>query len=164
MGEEFLIVALEDISGEKRRGVLERTFFHDILNTCGGVQGLADLLAEPDNDAASEAELKQDLRRLSGHAIDQIASQRQLLAAERGELALQLKPVELRPFLNDIVTLYRHHDVAEGREIELAARGARNRPDGSHDPGAHRREPGEERARSHPARRQGGGQRGAVSR
>ena len=40
----FVSFALEDISHEKRRRVLERIFFHDVLNTAGGVQGLAELL------------------------------------------------------------------------------------------------------------------------
>ncbi len=118
-GATLMILALEDVSAEKRRLVLERTFFHDLLNTCGGVQGLAEILAEPDNDAASEAELKQDLRRLSGHAIEQIASHRTLLAAERGELAVQARALDLRPFLTEIAALYRHHEVAQGKQIEV---------------------------------------------
>jgi signal transduction histidine kinase len=117
-GVKFLILALEDISSEKRRQILERTFFHDLMNTCGGIQGLAEVLADS-GDATLDAEIQADLRRLAGHAIDQIASQRQLLAAERGELAVRVHPVELQPFLDEIVALYRHHDVADGRIIRL---------------------------------------------
>lgn len=118
-GGSFIILGLEDIASEKRRRVLERTFFHDILNACGGMQGLAELLAEPGNDPAGELELKEDLRRLSNVVIEQIVSQRELLAAERGELSLHPKAVELHAFLENVASLYRHHEVAQGRDVRL---------------------------------------------
>jgi signal transduction histidine kinase len=124
LGEDFIILGLENLASEKRRHVLERTFFHDLLNSCGGMQGLAELLADPDNDDATEIELKQDLRRLSTVVIEQIVSQRQLLAAERGELSLHVRPVDLRTFLEEVVSLYRHHEVAQGRALRLEMAGA----------------------------------------
>ena len=36
--EQFTVLVIEDISAEKRRGVLERIFFHDILNTAGSIK------------------------------------------------------------------------------------------------------------------------------
>mgnify|MGYP003339318652 CR=1 FL=1 len=44
-GEDLLLLSLLDISGEKRRAVLERLFFHDVLNSAGGLRGLLHLLA-----------------------------------------------------------------------------------------------------------------------
>ena len=50
MGEnEFISFVVEDISHEKRRKALERIFFHDVLNTAGGVKGLAELLKDEEN-------------------------------------------------------------------------------------------------------------------
>jgi hypothetical protein len=50
----FVIFRLQDISHEKRRRVLERFFFHDVLNTAGVTQNLATLLAGmvPPGDAS----------------------------------------------------------------------------------------------------------------
>ena len=45
-GERFTICSLQDISHEKRRRALERTFFHDVLNTAGGLRGFVELLLE----------------------------------------------------------------------------------------------------------------------
>lgn len=118
-GIEFVVVAVEDISSEKRRSVLERTFFHDLLNTCGGVQRLAELL---DNEAPPpelEVEWKHEMTRLSGVAMDQIQSQRQLLAAERGELGLQVELVQVRDLLEAQVGLFRHHANAGGKRLVL---------------------------------------------
>lgn len=44
--EDFVIVVIEDISNMKRKQVMERLFFHDILNTAGGIYGLSDILRE----------------------------------------------------------------------------------------------------------------------
>ena len=41
---DFVLFVFSDISNEKRREVLERTFFHDIMNTVGGIKSLSDLL------------------------------------------------------------------------------------------------------------------------
>ena len=46
LAARFIILALEDVRGEKRPRVLGRTFLHDLLITCGGVQGLAELLED----------------------------------------------------------------------------------------------------------------------
>jgi hypothetical protein len=41
---EFTILVFQDISAQKRRDALERVFFHDILNTVGGLMGWSSLL------------------------------------------------------------------------------------------------------------------------
>ncbi|MCC6650959.1 MAG: sensor histidine kinase [Candidatus Eisenbacteria bacterium] len=118
-GVEFVVFALEDISSEKRRALLERTFFHDLLNTCGGLQNLATILATDKLEPAVEVEWKHEISLLSGIAVDQIQSQRQLLAAERGELGPSIEAVDIAGLLEAQVTLYRHSPVCEGRHILL---------------------------------------------
>lgn len=116
---EYVVVAVEDISSEKRRAVLERTFFHDLLNTVGGVQRLAELLDNEHPDPEVELTWKHEMTRLSSLAVDQIMSQRQILAAERGELGLQLDCVNLTELLEAQVALFRRHPVGERRRITL---------------------------------------------
>ena len=43
---KFTVFSLNDISDEKRRAVLERMFFLDVLNTAAGVRGLLEILPE----------------------------------------------------------------------------------------------------------------------
>lgn len=120
-GEPFTLFALQDISGEKRRDVLERTFFHDVLNTAGGIHGLASLLAEQENISSQTAnEYKNWLVDLSGNLVEEIHHQRKLLMAERGEYQPQIAPVYLRELLEEVLKLYRHHDKTPGRELVLA--------------------------------------------
>ncbi len=116
---EFVVVAMRDVSSEKRREVLERVFFHDVLNTIGGVYGLSEFLLEEGLDPATELECKRNIHRLSRLVVEEIVSQRQLLSAERGDLLVQRNEVDLPVLLADVVALYRHHRVAQARTLRL---------------------------------------------
>lgn len=126
-GHRLVVLALRDISGEKRRRALERFFFHDVLNTAGGLQGLCDVVTElqatepmdqsgQDGEAAEYLEL---MHRAAGYLVREIRAQQQLMAAEAGELEANPEPLQLLPFLQEIVRLSEHLDVAEGRPIRV---------------------------------------------
>lgn len=92
-GEIFTVFSVLDISDEKRRKALERIFFHDVLNTAGGMKGLADLLIEI---GLSEVEMKDIASMLSESAeqlVEEISAQQVLSAAERGELEVSVEPL-----------------------------------------------------------------------
>jgi signal transduction histidine kinase len=116
-GEVFSIFAVKDISHEKRRQALERIFLHDLLNVAGGLRGFASLLPE-----ATPAELETitgALSRLSGRLIDEINTQRELNAAESNELVIHPTRLDSQAFLQEVLTLYQHHEVAGARRLEL---------------------------------------------
>ena len=115
----FIVVAMRDMSAENRRQVLERVFFHDVLNTIGGVYGLAEYLLEDGLEPATERECKRNIHRLSRLVIEDIVTHRQLLAAERGALRASMSEVEIPTLLFDVVALYRHHRVAQARTLRL---------------------------------------------
>ncbi len=116
---ELAVVALRDISAEKRRRVLEHVFFHDVLNTVSGVMSIAELLNEHAISADEEALYKQELARLSGQIAEEISAQRQLLAAERGDLQVKRSPVSLPEFMAELISIVRHHSVARDRNLQL---------------------------------------------
>ena len=81
----LILCVLKDISAEKRRGLLEKIFFHDIMNTVGSLRNVAGLLSHPDAlNAESDAQYRQWLMDLSEKLIDEISHQQKLLAAEQG--------------------------------------------------------------------------------
>ena len=88
-GEKFTICAVQDISDEKRRRALERTFFHDVLNTAGGLRGYAELLLESDPEEVPEVATA--VGKISRQLIEEIETQRSLLAAECEELSVNLE-------------------------------------------------------------------------
>ena len=119
LGHDYTLYALTDISHENRRRALERIFFHDILNTAGGLRGAAELLTDADPE---EADLMRGIvSRLSRRLIDEIQAQRDLSAAEEGDLALRMEEFDVVELLQDIADLYRRHEVGRDREIVVKA-------------------------------------------
>lgn len=116
VGDElFTVFAIRDTTDEKRRKVLERLFFHDILNTASGLSGLLEIL--PDLAQEEAAETSQEARFLAEQLIEEIQSQRDLEAAERGDLLVTPVVIDAAETLDQISRLYRHHSVAEGKTL-----------------------------------------------
>ncbi len=119
-GIPVTVCIMRDISDQKRRNILERVFFHDVINTAGGIHGMASMLAEnPDLPTGKEAEYKQWLVLLSGRLIDEINHQRNLLAAEKGEFKPNLGMVHIPELMREVHALYVSHDIGEGRTLAM---------------------------------------------
>ncbi|MGC9396135.1 MAG: ATP-binding protein [Anaerolineae bacterium] len=116
--EHFVIFAVMDIEDEKRRAMLERTFFHDILNTASIIRAAVELLPtaeEPETTQQLQGMLLSATRRLIG----EIEMQNELVAAEQGELQLAYENIEARAFLHELARIYATHKVAIKRHIEV---------------------------------------------
>lgn len=114
-GNQFTIFAVIDISADKRKKALERIFFHDILNTAGGLRGFVELL----NDA-SESELKELVKNVNGlseQLIDELKAQVELLKAENNELEVHLTSTTSLLILSEMKMTYSNHVVANGKSV-----------------------------------------------
>jgi nitrogen-specific signal transduction histidine kinase len=114
-GEMFSVFAVRDISGENRRKVMERLFFHDALNAAGGIRGILEVLPEIDPDELPEIE--QMAHDCSEQLVELLESQRDLAAAERGDLKVRQIEVEVGPFLAHIAALYQRHPVGKDKQV-----------------------------------------------
>ena len=115
-----IVCVLRDVSLEKHRTLLERLFYHDAINTVGGIHGLAEILCGMiDLTPEQEMEYKQWLLGLSKRLIDEIIHQRKLMEAERGDFVPELGLVSAGDLLREIQTLFAGHEVADGRILEL---------------------------------------------
>ena len=99
-GEDFTVCALHDITDEKRRQVLERIFFHDILNSAGSLKAMVEMLGQLHGE--EEKSVKQTICNLSGQVVEEIRSQRDLVAAEAGDLAVTILDVNVSELLDRI--------------------------------------------------------------
>ena len=108
-------MTIEDISHQKRRQVLERTFFHDIVNTIGALVGFSRMLAE---ESDPNDELTQVIR-LADELMEEVQAQRQLTLAESGDLVPMAESIELTVFLRRLVELYQTHPVADRRQVTV---------------------------------------------
>lgn len=115
-GRHLTVFTLTDIAGEKRRRALERIFFHDVLNTAGVLASSTEFMKIEPTEATSMID---DLYRASHRLIDEIRSQRDLMAAETGELQPMPTIFNVADFLKGLVTQYNHHEVIEGRQLVM---------------------------------------------
>lgn len=74
-GQEFILFSLQDISDEKKRLLLERIFYHDILNTAHNVSGMTELLISGEFDDSKEQFLGM-LMKSATKLIDEINTHR----------------------------------------------------------------------------------------
>ncbi len=114
--ERFIVVAIEDISQPKRLAVLQKVFFHDVLNTAGCISGYADYLAR---EHAAVSEVSELLMQLSGQLVEEINAQRDLVLAEAGDLALQMDMLPVKQVLDDLARHYAKSPGAAERKIDV---------------------------------------------
>jgi len=116
-GGQYSFLVLKDISHEKRRLILERVFFHDILNSAGALHGLAEVIRRAPVDEKNA--VAEDIEVVCDRLIDEIKSQKELVAAENNELNVEHSLINTCQFLKEIAQLYENYDIAQGRRICL---------------------------------------------
>lgn len=112
---EYTFFSVRDISHEKRRRSLERIFFHDILNTAGGLRGLSQLAAESGGDESRE--YVKIVHQLSQSLVDEIISQKSLMAAENNELEVKVETVDSMQIVEELVSFYSGHEAAREKRV-----------------------------------------------
>ena len=118
-GQRFIIVFLNNISDEKRRQVLEKIFFHDIINTAGSLRGIVELLGYS-KDPYKKQELLQDLEEVTDSLIEEILEQRDLVSAENNELVVRRTSVEAKELLSRVMDQFANHPAARGITLYLS--------------------------------------------
>jgi len=113
--QTFLLFSIRDISDHKRRRVLERVFFHDILNTVGGIRSLAELHLQEEEPSDY---MKQLLFKLANDLISEIQAQQDLTAAEAGELTSNFISYPADAVLQQVVDRYRTHHLSQEKHIQ----------------------------------------------
>jgi signal transduction histidine kinase len=94
----YMILYLIDISNEKRRKALEKIFFHDVLNKISSLTGLSELIRK-ETRPDKQKEFMNSLEIILNDLTDEILAQRQLAAAENGELIIKKEPVFITKLL-----------------------------------------------------------------
>ncbi|TVR45808.1 MAG: sensor histidine kinase [Planctomycetota bacterium] len=114
----WTLLALNDISHEKRREVLERCFFHDVLNSAAGLQGIATLLELEGRDSTG----------LLGPAaqalVEELQHHRTLSAAESGTLQVSLATVDLAALAHEVAGVIQRSPEGSGRRLQIQANGS----------------------------------------
>lgn len=114
--DEFTVLSIVDISDKKRRHNLERIFFHDVMNTAGGLLGLSELLENTfDPDLVKEFIL--DIQSSAKLLVEQIREQRDLILAENNELKVSTVPLRSLNLLSEVAAHFANHEASRDRQI-----------------------------------------------
>lgn len=115
--EIFTVLVFHDISGEKRRQALERIFFHDILNTVGGLMGYSSLLGHI--DGMDPAQIAEKIVTLSKKLNLEIQDQRRITLAEEGILKLEITQQSLKKVLLTVHANFEAHEALKDRYLDV---------------------------------------------
>ncbi|MDR2040464.1 MAG: PAS domain-containing sensor histidine kinase [Bacteroidales bacterium] len=116
--ENFIICSLFDISDEKRRGVMERIFFHDIMNTINGINGIAQVLKKV--DPSKQDLYMSHLTRMLDSLVDEINSHRVLTLAEKDEYKIKYQELHSLDFLIEEMENLNKAAALEMKEIRIS--------------------------------------------
>lgn len=115
-GHEYVIFSVKDISDQKRRKVLERMFFHDVLNNATGLNGML-LAIKGVSDPEVLKEYIEIAEQASNDLIEDLMSQRALSEAENGDLRMKVSRYSSVAVMNEIAAYLSHHEVAKDKRL-----------------------------------------------
>ena len=115
--EMFTIFAVTDISHEKRRRALERIFFHDVMNTAGGLNLYLKIFEKA--NPQKQKEFKSTMGVLTRQLIDEIKAQRDIAAAENNEMTVTPTAIDSLNFIQEYCEIYQHLAIAENLTIRV---------------------------------------------
>lgn len=113
--EIFYMISFTDKSDSIRKKMLERIFFHDIINTAGALKGIMGLLKEDAPDMI-KAELE-FVEESFQYLVEEIQAQKYMIDAEDNQLRLEITKLETADILNIVSKLYEGHDVKINKTI-----------------------------------------------
>jgi hypothetical protein len=119
-GVTYVMVSFTDISDLKRRGALERIFFHDILNTTSSFRVYLDLLGRGDPSPERRQSLLKRLSAVCDTLEEEIQGQKLMLSAENGTLRAQRTLIESRALALQIARQAEGLEIARGRALAIA--------------------------------------------
>ncbi len=113
--ENFILFSIEDIKDEKRRKILEKIFFHDVLNTATAIHGISEIL--------NSTEKIEEINEFSGlllnssqQLISEIQTQRDLSNAEQGTLSVNFQKKSVNEIISRSYDLYKNTELSKDKK------------------------------------------------
>ncbi|MBW6492219.1 MAG: PAS domain-containing sensor histidine kinase [Lentimicrobium sp.] len=115
---KFIILSIKDISDHKRRMILEKLFFHDILNTANGLKGIIQTIEDHENSGKMK-HIIDAAKKTSGELVDEILAQRLLVSAETKDLVTDISRCNSKKILEDVSDYLEYHAIAIDKKIYI---------------------------------------------
>jgi len=120
-GRPFTLVALRDVSAERRRSALERVFFHELTSAVVSLAGACDGLDDPDPAAARAA--AEEVRRLAHGLSREVLLQRALASGRAGGYRVTVERVPVAALAEQLRRAFQHHAAAAGKALRVSLPG-----------------------------------------
>ncbi len=105
-GRLVVAMSLRDLGAAHRVELMERLFFHDLINLAGSIHGLAEAIAEP-GERDHEYERMVDLLRWSSRQlVDEMRFHRSVRAAEEGTLHCDWRAIDVSRLISRVIEVY----------------------------------------------------------
>lgn len=114
--QNFIVFSIKNLESEKRRELLERIFFHDVLNTASIIFGISGMISEVREDEDFDKYAK-TLLNTSEQLIQEIQAQRDLSNAEAGKLVIYPAADSVKEILEKAFELYQNNSLTKGKEF-----------------------------------------------
>ena len=115
------LVSMEDISDTKRREILERIFFHDIMNSLSNLQACVTLLKIEAGSRVEENQYYSLLSSTTDGLIDEVRRHREVITMEKGELTVEFMEIEASLLVRDKIEQVEVADCAIGKRVAFRA-------------------------------------------
>ena len=102
---------------------IERVFFHDLINTAGGLNGLLTIL-KTEADPEEISELINKAEEASQTILEEIMSYSKLRAAEDGEIVVRIERVGTGELIRSAISRIGFHEVGQNKKIDIDAHSA----------------------------------------
>jgi nitrogen fixation/metabolism regulation signal transduction histidine kinase len=116
---KFAVVTLQDIGDRKRREVLERLFFHDLMNGLSSLQSCICLIRSEFGSRGGEHDYLSRLTTAMERVIDEVSQQRDILTMENGDLKAEIREIDATKIAKDVIRLCEIADYAKGKRLTL---------------------------------------------
>jgi signal transduction histidine kinase len=111
-GLDLVVLALQDISDQKRRTILEQSFLHDARNLLGAILAWSEVLV---HETSTEAAVS--IQSLALRLREQLNGHKLLQQAEKGNLVVTKSPLDLSALARDISEAFSAHPCGEGKNL-----------------------------------------------
>jgi hypothetical protein len=116
---QFTLIFMQDITALKRKQMLERIFFHDVLNTICALQGYCDY-ASTLKDATKLPQIMTRIQRLSKRLMREVQDQKLLVDIEEKQYQANFKAISLHKILEEIQESFVQHSLTNNRRLLIA--------------------------------------------
>lgn len=114
----YFILTLIDIRAENRKLMLEKIFFHDVLNIINGQYGLVQIISDLNNQREL-FEYIDCLHKITENLTSTITDQRDLNSAENNELIVKEESVSVEGLITSIIAGFSLQNQGEIKKIQI---------------------------------------------